>query len=495
MTNVRTVPVSWIEKLNRIGLALSSEHNLGNLLSLVVRSARELTTSDAGSLYIVSGSHLSFEVSQSNSLGESKFSPYTLPIDRNRIAGYVALTGRLVNIEDVYSLPPDCEFGFCPDFDKMMGYRTKSVLAVPMKDQAGEIIGVLELINALKKPNGKVPEDVIPFKKEYEGIISSLASQAAVAIRNARLIEKVKSLFSSFVQFYAAEVDARDPCCAGHSRRARELAIRIAQAINECNEPPFDKVHFSDEELEALGYAALLHDVGKIGVREVVLTKAKKLSDLEMEIIRMRFALAKKVLELESARKDGRREELERKLKELDDDLAFIEAKVVPAPITDEEIERLRRIASRTFSPDGVNQQPLLTEHELKCLCIRRGSLTDEELAEARKHAEHTMNFLSKIPFTGWLKDVPVFAACHHEMLDGSGYPRGLKGDEIPLGARILAVVDIFDAVTSDRPYRKAIPLDTALSILREEAEKGRLDKDIVNLFIEKKLYLPRPND
>jgi len=486
----REPTLKWVEKLNRIGIALSSEHSIEKLLAMIVRSARELTNADAGSLYSVSGGMLHFEVMQSSALGTCKISPRSFPIDTRRISGYVAATGNLVNIPDVYHLPPGVEYGFTPDFDRRMGYRTKSILAVPMQEPDGDIIGVLQLINALSKRRGKIPDHVVPFRPVFEGILMSLASQAAVAIMNARLINEVKHLFAAFVEFYAAQIDARDPTCAGHSRRVRELSLRIARAIHRSRTPPFDRIEFNEEKLEALGYAAWLHDVGKIGVKEHILTKANKLWPCEMDVIRSRFELAKKLVEIDLLKGRLSAKAAKRKIESLEADLALIERAVVPAAITEEDSRRLRAVARKTYPAPGGGRKPLLTRHELECLLVRRGSLTSEELRQVRMHARLTLDFLRRIPFRGWLKDVPTYAHRHHELLDGSGYPFGLKAAEIPCEARILTIADVFDALTaSDRPYRKALPVRKALKVLRSEAAAGRLDKDIVELMIRNRLY------
>ncbi|NOZ21260.1 MAG: GAF domain-containing protein [Planctomycetes bacterium] len=473
------------EKLNTIGIALSSERDLSKLLRMIVREARSLTHCDAGSLYIVFGDQLRIEVSQSATLGESKLTPITFPIDQSRISGYVAATGQWLNIEDVYHIPEAAEYGFTKDYDRAMSYRTKSVLAVPMQDHEDNIIGVLQLINALDQAGEKVPENVIPFRREYVDLVLSLASQAAVAIQNARLILEIKTLFASFIQFCTAAIDARDPTNAGHSRRVRELAVRIAEAVNARTSPPFDRCKFSAEEIEALSYAAWLHDFGKIAVSEAILTKGNKLSDEKVETITLRFRLAKKSLKALAAA--GTISPEQRTIAgRLDNDLKLVLDKVVPGPISEGEANRLRKIAALKL--DGIDDMvtPLLTADELENLLIPRGSLTPEEYRQVQAHVEHTADFLRQIPFSGHLEDLANIAGSHHEMLDGSGYHRKLRGDDVVFQARILAVADIFDALTaSDRPYKKAHSIDSALGILKEMAAEGRLDADIVDLFTE----------
>lgn len=474
-----------LQKLNAIGIALSSERDLSQLLRMIVREARSLTHCDAGSLYIVFGDQLRIEVSQSATLGESKLTPITFPIEKSRISGYVAATGEWLNIEDVYHIPDDAEYGFTKDVDRAMSYRTKSVLAVPMRDHEDRIIGVLQLINALDQKGEKVPENVVPFRPEYVDLVLSLASQAAVAIQNARLIIEIKTLFASFIQFCTAAIDARDPANAGHSRRVREFAVRIAEAINKRKGVLFGNRTFSDEEIEALSYAAWLHDFGKIAVSEAILTKGNKLSDERVETIKLRFRLAKKSLEALAAA--GTISPKQQTIAgRLDDDLKLVLEKVVPGPMSEDEANRLREIAALKRDEIDDMAAPLLTEDDLKNLLILRGSLTPEEYRQVQAHVEHTAEFLRQMPFSGHLEDLANIAGSHHEMLDGSGYHRKLQGDDVALEARILAVADIFDALTaSDRPYKKAHSVESAVTILREMAAAGRLDADIVELFAE----------
>lgn len=490
-----------IEKLNQIGIALTSETNVKRLLDLIVREARGFTGADAGSLYIKSNNSLQFEVVQNDTLEHrgceelEQFKPFPLPLTRKSIAGNVALTGEILNIEDVEQLDDTVEFFFNVDFDRRNGYHSKSMLAVPMKDQNGSVLGVLQLINALDE-NGRI----IPFGTDYEALVLSLASQAAVAFRNARLLASIKNLFASLVRYSASAIDARSPHTAGHSRRVASLANLLAEAINREKQGAFADVHFSPDELEELSYAAWLHDIGKIGVRESVLEKTTKITPDRLAVIRSRFneinLCLRLVFEKEiapiRAGEDRNPEkvmelsaERDRLIAEVEADWIRIEKWNLPGFLTDEDLAALERIGAKTYTtPDG-EQRPYLDDFERSNLSVRKGNLTTAEYQEIQSHVTHTERIVSKIPFTPELAKIPFFAAAHHEMLDGTGYPKGLKGDDIPLQARILGVVDIFDAlVARDRPYKKAMPLDKALNILKEEAAHGRLDPDLVDLFI-----------
>jgi HD-GYP domain-containing protein (c-di-GMP phosphodiesterase class II) len=502
-----------IQKLNQIGIALSSEINLEMLLELIVFEARGFTGADAGSLYILDKDDtLCFHVSQNDTLNQrpgstSGFKPHPLPLSTKSIAGHVAITGEIINIEDAYDLSTSAPYEFNRDFDQRNDYVTRSMLVIPMKDREGEIIGVLQLINAKDET-----DSVVVFPKSVEGLVMSLASQAAVAIRNAKLIADIKALFEALIRYSASAIDARSPHTAGHSRRVAAYSKAIALAINKEATGPFADVSFSPEELEELSYSAWLHDMGKIGVPERILDKDNRLTDEAMESIVNRFELIK-ALRLNPAHQgagmggpsigetsvpegknnpssDSIGEEAEKAEQQLEEELSFVQKTNQSNFLSDEDLAALHEIASRTYEDLAGNTIPYLSEKELEYLSVRKGNLTAEEYNKIQTHVELTYNIVKNIPFTKTLKNVPLFSASHHELLDGSGYPRGLKGDEIPLQSRILAAIDIFDALTAaDRPYRRAIPPEKAGEILKAEAKAGRLDKDVVNLFIDKKLY------
>ena len=493
-----------IKKLNAIGIALSSEHDLNRLLELIVQEARGFTNADGGSLYIKENDRLNFVVAQTASLEQRRdhkqaFKSVYLPLTKGSIAGYVAVTGKLLNIQDVYHIPPTVEYRFNKQFDRKTGYRSKSMLVVPMRDHTDEIIGVLQLINSL---DGR--GEVVPFKPEYEDLVLSLASQAAVAIRNAKLIQEIKNLFRSLVRYSAKAIDARSPHTAGHSGRVAKYCVRLARAVNEETEGRLGKIHFSPEEIEELRMAGWLHDIGKIGVRESVLEKTTKLNEDQMRTIAERFEAIKRarqnefmqvklqlLMEGNHAVEIERREaELKEELARLDDDLAFLERVNIPGYLEEPDRARLKAIAERTYTNSRGETCYFLTPNEYENLSIVRGNLTPDEYKEIQSHVEHTLSILEKIPFTKDLANIPKHSAAHHEYLDGSGYPRGLKGDEITIQSRIMCIADIYDALSSpDRPYKKAIPLERTLEILREEVRAGKLDGDLVELFIRKKLY------
>jgi len=501
---------SHIKKLNNIGIALSSQTNLRVLLGMILKEAREFANADAGSLYIKEENKLHFEVSQNDTLdhrpGNEKesFQPYPLPITKKSIAGFITITGTFLNINDVYHIPETEEYSFNRDFDDRNDYRTRSMLVIPMKDNEGEIIGVLQLINSMDSDR-----NVIPFAKEYEELLLSLSSQAAVAIRNAKLIEDIKRLFGALVQYSASAIDARSPHTAGHSKRVANLSIQIAKAINQEKEGSLAEVQFSPEEIEELNFSAWLHDIGKIGVQEKILEKATKLSEDRIDVIKNRFNIIKLNIineftrekyaiieegigDKSSIKKLSRNTEL--KLKKIDKDMEFILRLNKQGFLNDEDEVRLKKIYRKNYRDLEGTKKPYLTDYEFRNLSIKHGNLTAEEYQEIQSHVAYTLNIIKNIPFTHNLKNIPLYAAAHHEMLNGTGYPERLVGDEIPIQSRILAVADVYDAlVASDRPYKKALTPEQAIEVIKFEAENNRLDKNIINIFIENKLYKTIP--
>ncbi len=479
------------QKLIDISIALTSETDLHRLLSRIITELRGLTGAQGGSLYLVAQDRLTFEVAQNEIVADRLgsdlccFRYHDLPINDKSLAGYVALTGQLLNIPDVYQLPPDLPYHFDQSFDRRTGYRTQSMLVAPLKDHQEEIVGVLQLINAAGPG-----DEVQPFSREDETLVLALASQAAVAIHNVRLIATIKNLFESLVVYSVSAIDARSPHTAGHSRRVAAYSLALAKTVNVCQKGPLAGVFFSESELEELRFSAWLHDIGKIGVRDALLDKKTKLTDQQLEAIRWRFYLALWQTDDLSERQT------------LEDDLRFLQQINALPYLPPEAPARLAGIAAKRFSrPDGDGKAdggeaitaadyPLLTPTELAALLVSHGNLTSQEYHEIQGHALQTLHILEKIPFSKPLARVPRLAACHHERLDGTGYPFHLTAADLPYQARILAIADVFDALTAlDRPYRTGASCGHALNVLQQEAAKGRLDKDLVELFITRRVY------
>lgn len=478
------------QKLLDISIALTSETELHGLLSRIITELRGLTGAQGGSLYLRHQDRLTFEVAQNEIIAHRLegdlicFKYHELPINDKSLAGYVALTGQLLNIPDVYELSPALPFHFDPSFDRRSGFRTQSMLVAPLQGHEKETVGVLQLINATD-PEGTVQT----FSREDETLVLALASQAAVAINNVRLIATIKNLFESLVIYSVSAIDARSPHTAGHSRRVAAYSLALAHAVNTCQEGPLAGVTFSDQEIEELRFSAWLHDIGKIGVRDALLDKKTKLTDQQLEAIQWRFYLAQAQTSDQAERQA------------LAEDFRFLQKMNKLPYLPPQAADRLRRLASRRFFRPDAEQPasreatappqayPLLTSEELSALMVSHGNLTPHEYIEIQAHALQTLHILEKIPFSKPLARVPQFAACHHERLDGTGYPFHLTSAEIPYQARILAIADVFDALTApDRPYRTAAGWDSALSVLQQEAAKGRLDKDLVELFISRRI-------
>jgi HD-GYP domain-containing protein (c-di-GMP phosphodiesterase class II) len=502
--------ISQIHRLSEIGIALSAERNLDKLLEMIVDEARRFTNADGGTLYIKEGNVLVFKILQNDTMktrmGGTSGNPIPFPpveLKETNVSAYVALKDKSVNIPDVY-FSDLFDFTGPRKFDQATGYRTKSMLVVPMKNHDGEIIGVLQFVNAKEQKSG----EAIPFSPDYEILSESLASQAAVAITNVKLIQDIEALFESFVQSMATAIDARSPYNVSHTRRVAGLAVSLAETINAANDGFFKDLTLSPEEMNELRIAGWLHDVGKVTTPEWVVNKATKLEKIidRVEFIKTRFLYIMKSAESEALKKKveilnnadpgspGKIEEIDKKLKEdlaqLEDDLAFIVKSNSPGEfMEDEKIARLQGIAKNTFMV-GEEIKPYLTEDELLNLSIRKGSITDDERKIMNDHVAVTAKMLEAIPFIKKLKNAPAYAAAHHECINGKGYPKGLKGDEIPMQARILALVDFYEALTAqDRPYKKGMPLEKALQVLGFAVKDGHLDKELYDLFIHQKVF------
>jgi HD-GYP domain-containing protein (c-di-GMP phosphodiesterase class II) len=369
------------------------------------------------------------------------------------------------------------------------------MLVIPMRDHQDKVIGVVQLINkkrdpkAVLRPVTLVDEMVVPFTSVDEELVTSLASQAAVAFENTKLIRDIKNLFESFVSAAVTAIEQRDPTTSGHSERVAILTVGLIERVDAIAFGPLADLRFTPDQVEEVRYAALLHDFGKVGVREDVLVKAEKLHPHELELVRARFDLARASLVNARlrARLEGRGEaDLAERARELDVLLEAVVAANRPTVLPAEASARLRDAAALTFVDLGGEARPLLTPRELASLSIPRGSLSEAERKEIEAHVGHTYRFLSQIPWTRALRRVPEIAYAHHEKLDGRGYPRGVPPEAIPVEARMMTIADIFDALTaSDRPYKKAMPVERALDVLRDEARRGQLDAPLLGVFVE----------
>uniref|UniRef100_A0A832M396 GAF domain-containing protein n=1 Tax=Oscillatoriales cyanobacterium SpSt-402 TaxID=2282168 RepID=A0A832M396_9CYAN len=517
-----------IEKLLAIGTALSSTHDLETLLSLILSKSREITSSDAGSVYLIVHDgdvpSLLFKVAQNFSKPATSFREFAMPLTPNSLAGYVALTGETLNLADAYELSMDVPYQLDRSFDRSIGYRTRSVLVLPMQNQKGETIGVLQLINRKISPEIVItPENALevaqPYSEAEERIVRSLASQAAISIERNHLQESIEQLFEGFVRASVQIIETRDPCTSGHSERVADLTVRLSEEVSDLSKGSLASIRFSDRQIQEIRYAALLHDFGKVGVPEAILVKAKKLYPMQLEAVKNRFGLARRTLEMECAQAKYRHliehprhlskhpnlstvdcphcqkleqldAELTEKLAHLDQYWEILLEANEPRILAEEPLMQLKEIAQHTYRDiDGV-YKPLISMEEMEQLIVRRGNLTEAERLSIQSHVTHTYQFLKRIPWTKELRDVPTIAYGHHEKLDGSGYPLGLQASEIPIQSQIMAIADIYDALTAgDRPYKRGLHPSTALKILKQESAHNKINPDLVQLFEHRRVF------
>jgi HD-GYP domain-containing protein (c-di-GMP phosphodiesterase class II) len=523
-------------ELMQIARAMTTVRDVDQLLGVILEKCRFVTGADAGSIYIVlsnasstsneADASLCFKLTQNDSVRfDSR--EFVVPISERSIAGSVALGKRPLNIPDVYAhvLDPARDpdgaptFQFDPSFDRRTGYITRSILAMPLVSQKGEVIGVIQLINKKRDPSRPlaskkdVDEQVIAFDGRSEELLGMVAAQAGASLETAMLYEEIRKLFEGFVGASVEAIESRDPTTSGHSRRVADLTTALARVVDRERTGPYAGVSFSADDLRELEYASVLHDFGKIGVREKVLVKAKKLYPERLELVRARFDYVARsieadvlvrrmrVLEGGPAGRSPDGPEALAALATLDEQLASrltaLEAAWTsvcsanePTVMTGGDFARIEGIARETFVDLRGQVRRLLDEEELGSLSVPRGSLTPGELDEIRSHVTHTFRFLSRIPWGKSLRRVPLIAAAHHERLDGRGYPGRLLADEIPVQSKMMSVADIYDALTaSDRPYKKAMPVERALGVLDLNVKDGHLDAELVRLFIDARVW------
>ncbi|MCA8915855.1 MAG: GAF domain-containing protein [Planctomycetes bacterium] len=531
-----------LARLNRIGTALSDIRVLKDLLQVVLTEARNIMDADAGSIYTIESGRgagfsgrkvlgraerrtravavkraaltqqvfsLRFSAAQNDSC-EIPFEEIVFPANLESIAGYAAITGEIVVLDDVYKLPAETPYKFKKAIDEKYGYRTCSMLTVPLKNTSDEVVGVVQLINKKQNPLNKLDlknnptDNVIPFTDEDIELASSLGSQAGVAIENVRLMDAITNLFERFVIACVQAVEQRDPATAGHSGRVDRITMAMADEVNKATAGTYAEEMFSDAEMVELHYAGLLHDFGKIGVRENVLTKAEKLYPGQAQAIAFRAEIIRRELHIEALQQEAQlrangvpaeaellniKSALADRLAKLEDDYAFITKHIKPIFVTDEAEVRLKQIFDTPWKI-GDGTFTLISEDEYKSLCTKRGTLNPEERKEIENHVADSWQFLKRIPWTDDLARVPEIAGQHHEKMRGGGYPNGVPAGETPLGSRLMAVADVFDSLTaSDRPYKPAIPLERAIQILEAMAKDGDLDPEVVKLFINTKIW------
>lgn len=503
-----------IERLNAIGVALSAEGDTTRLLERILRSAKELTAADGGSLYRVrDDGYVQFEIMSTDSLGTEfggssgepvPLEPVPLEIDgepnRSLVVTSCVLDETTINIPDVYEEANSYDFSGTQAFDERNGYRTRSLLTVPMRDHQGAVIGVLQLINAL---DGGRP---VAFSRAAQQLAESLASQAAIALTNKRLLDSMRELFEAFVQMIAQAIDEKSPYTGAHCRRVPELTMMLADAAHGMDRGPLSTFHMDADDRYTLHLAGWLHDCGKITTPDRVMDKATKLQTVHDRIdeIATRFACLRAQTQAEYAEAIARARaaqeldevarldaERDRTLARYDDELAFLRrVNLGGERMAEGDRQRIEAIAERLWRDAGGLERPLLSDNEVDNLKVQRGTLNEREVAIMREHVSASIRMLERLPFPRHLARVPEYAAYHHERVDGRGYPYGVTRDEMPVPARVMAIADVFEALSAgDRPYKPAKRLSECLHIMGKMCEEGHIDPDLFDVFIDAGVY------
>ena len=502
-----------IERLNEIGIALSAESNTPKLLELIMMGAKTLTLADGGSLYFLNDAELSFEIISNDSLdiqmGGTSGNDITFPAiplivngqeNHANVVTHCVLTGNTVNIADAYH-EDGFDFTGTRKFDSKTGYRTRSMLTFPLKNHEQETIGVLQLINARDTDTG----EVIEFSKVDQQLAESLASQAAVALTQQRLVSELETLFESFIRMIASAIDDKSPYTGGHCRRIPVLTMMLADAVHAADDGPLKNFEITEKDRYELETAAWLHDCGKVVTPEYVMDKATKLETIfdRIHALETRFEVLRRDAEIEYLKNTLQLDaagpsnaELERHYQQtcqqLADDFEFLRnANIGGEFMSEEHIARVKQLAEQHWTDASGTQRPLLSDDEVMNLSIERGTLNDAEREVINNHIVATIKMLESLPFPKHLQNVPEYAGGHHEKMDGTGYPRGLKRDEMSVQARIMAIADIFEALTaSDRPYKTGKKLSECLKIMGFMKQDEHIDPDIFEIFIKQRVYL-----
>ncbi len=513
---------SHSEMLTRLCIALSREKDIGKLFEMIVDNSRIITNAQAGTLYIVEGDYLSFEILQNEPMGTrykkdgSTKSPLkNVPLyinerpNHTNVSSCAAITGEIINISDVYH-STTFDFTGTRMYDKVTGFRSQSMLVLPLMDHEDKIIAVLQLINRVNPETGEITS----FSEKDIDNILPLSSQAAVTATKVRLIETLRNMFYSFIKAIAKAIDKKSPYTGEHVKRVVSLTMKIAENMNYADNGPYENFRFSDDEMEELKLSAWMHDIGKVATPQYIVDKSTKLETLSNGIdeIRTRFALIREIqragyyrnLHDISLKKDEldynilareHKQKFEADLDMINGDLDFIESCNCSGVFIDEEkFDRLKSIFAKRYTLDGQSH-PYITEKEFENLSITKGTLSENERKIIESHAAMTDQILRQLHFPEKLSKIPLYASSHHEKMNGTGYPRRLKNGEIPIQARIMAIADIFEALTAkNRPYKEEMSREKAVKILSLMAEDNEIDKDILKLCISSGVFDVRPS-
>lgn len=504
-----------LEELNRVGVSLSKEKDINRLLENILIAAKNIVNADGGTLYrMVDDRSMKFEIIRTDSLNiamggttgeEIPFYPILLYDDagnpnNSMVVAYAVLHDQTINIADAYT-EQGFDFTGTKNFDKKTGYRSKSFLTIPMKNHENEIIGVLQLINAKDRASG----EIIAFSATDEQLAESLASQAAIALTNRLLISQLENLFESFIRLINTAIDEKSPYTGGHCARVPVLTMMIAEAVNNTKTGPLKDFHMNEKDRYELKIAGLLHDCGKVTTPVHVVDKATKLETIydRINLIDTRFEVLKRDAEIKLLKAkllagkdrdaiDELEAEYRNRIKQLDQDREFLRKTNIGGEFTNEELlQRVRKVAAYSWADIDGKKANFLTDDEVENLSISRGTLNGKEREIINNHVVVTIKMLEALPWPRHLRKVPEYAGGHHERVDGKGYPRGLKREQMSVQARIMGIADIFEALTAkDRPYKVGKTLTESLDILGRLKIDGHIDTDLFDVFVRGKVYL-----
>ena len=496
-----------IHRLNEIGMALSTESDSNKLFEMILEEARNITNADGRTLYSKNKEgNLKFEILRNDTMNtimggssnkEIPFDPVKLWVDdstpnQSNVSAYVALTGETVNIKDAYQ-EAGFDFSGTKSYDEKTGYHSKSFLTVPLKNHENEIIGVMQLINARDEDN-----EVIPFDKDMQEQIESLASQGAVALTNKKLVGELKTLFEAFIQLIATAIDKKSEYTGGHCSRVPVITMMLADAVAKTTSGKYKDFSMTEEERYELYIAAWLHDCGKVATPPHVVDKGTKLETIfdRIELVKTRMEILKRDVEIDFLKRqlNGSLPEFDEKykkaIKEIDENIKFIEACNIGGEFMKSELQDKIVAISKQKLFLNNKEVNILTDNEVRNLNITKGTLLPEERDIINDHISITIDMLEELPYPKNLKNIPEFAGGHHEKMDGTGYPKGLKADQMSPQAKIMAIADIYEALTAaDRPYKEGKKLSQAMRIMGFMKNDYHIDEDLFEIFVNSGVY------